>query len=269
MMHNSGIGATDELSLRVSVATMVKVIFKHPVNGEWVLALERKATLRGNSVEVISQPFGGAIRIWDVDAIHNLIGEFRFDSERSLTEQDFRLFIRPSSWSVLREFCIQRLSLDNDTILETDPTRELTEEFDETVNISLQPNQYELRSTGMVLEDSPAPTDNYYASASPTVRVYRIFEAVIQDPLLISALLENSDGLSNSALQELALSDKHKGGNGWANAILTLPLQPLIEHYLSKPLQELNTPIHFEASLLDNTVTAILEEIPAPKYQRL
>ena len=39
-------------------------------------ALERKATLRDNKVEVNSQPFGEAIRILDLDAIHEFIGDF-------------------------------------------------------------------------------------------------------------------------------------------------------------------------------------------------
>src|SRR4026207_472329 len=107
MKHNPGIGATPELSLRVSVATLVRVVFKHPLNGEWMLTLERKATLQNDKVEIKSQPFGGAIRILDVNALHDLIGGFHFDSERSRSEQDFRLFIRPSSWSMLRESCIE------------------------------------------------------------------------------------------------------------------------------------------------------------------
>ena len=37
-----GIGATNELSLRVSVAMLVRVLFKNPRDGEWMLALERK-----------------------------------------------------------------------------------------------------------------------------------------------------------------------------------------------------------------------------------
>ena len=41
-----GVGATDELSLRVSVATLVRVLFKNPSDDELLLALERKATLR-------------------------------------------------------------------------------------------------------------------------------------------------------------------------------------------------------------------------------
>ncbi len=85
MKHNPGIGATPDLSLRVSVATLARVVFKHPLTGELMLALERKATLHENKIEVKSQPFGGAIRILDVDAIHDLIGDFHFDSKRSRT----------------------------------------------------------------------------------------------------------------------------------------------------------------------------------------
>jgi len=73
-MSNTGIGTTNELSLRVSVAMLVRVIFKHPNNDELMLALERKATLRQTEheriVEVKSQPFGGAkelVRILHVE----------------------------------------------------------------------------------------------------------------------------------------------------------------------------------------------------------
>src|SRR5512147_707747 len=142
MKYDPGIGATTELSLRVSVATLVRVLFKHPRDGEWMLALERQATLHGNQVDVKSQPFGGAIRILDVDAIYDLIGDFHFDSERSRAEQDFRLFIQPSSWPVLREFCIQHLSRVDDPFLETDLARELIEEFEDALKINLQPDQY-------------------------------------------------------------------------------------------------------------------------------
>jgi hypothetical protein len=38
--HNEiGVGATEDLSLRVSVATLVRVVFKNPHNEEWMLAL--------------------------------------------------------------------------------------------------------------------------------------------------------------------------------------------------------------------------------------
>src|SRR5262245_56512931 len=119
------VGSTEDLSLRVSVATLVRVLFKNLGNDELMLALERKATLQetenGRMVEVKSQPFGGAIRILDLDAVRDLIGDFHLDSEHSRAERDFRIFIRPSDWSVTREFCLHHLTRDNDPILETNP----------------------------------------------------------------------------------------------------------------------------------------------------
>ena len=89
--HEIGVGGTAELSLRVSVATLVRVLFKNPKNDEFMLALERKATLRetdnGRVVEVKSQPFGGAIRILELNTVRDLIGDFHFDSEHSRSEQ--------------------------------------------------------------------------------------------------------------------------------------------------------------------------------------
>ncbi len=54
-----------EQNLRISVATLVRVLFENPRDGELMLALERRTTLRegGRVVDVKSQPFGGAIRI--------------------------------------------------------------------------------------------------------------------------------------------------------------------------------------------------------------
>ena len=72
----NAIGATDELSLRVSVATLVRVLFENPRDGELMIALERRATLRetksGPVVHIRSQPFGGAIRIRDLNAVREL-----------------------------------------------------------------------------------------------------------------------------------------------------------------------------------------------------
>src|SRR5689334_22995355 len=107
-----GIGPTEQLSLRVSVATLSRVLFEHPGHGDVMLALERKATAHesenGPVVKVKSQPFGGAVRILDLRGLRDLIGDFHFDSERSRSEQDFRIFIRPADWSTVREFCIEQ-----------------------------------------------------------------------------------------------------------------------------------------------------------------
>ncbi|HSB67043.1 MAG TPA: hypothetical protein VLD65_10715 [Anaerolineales bacterium] len=269
MKHNPGIGATDELCQRVSVAILARVVFKHPSNGEWMLALERKATLRENKVEVKSQPFGGAIRILDLDAIHDMIGDFHFDSERSRTDQDFRLFIRPSTWPVLREFCIQRLSLDNDPILETDPTRELVEEFADALKINLQPEQYASKPVATVVENEATPTENIHARGIHTVRVYRIFETTITYSALAHAMLKNSESLSHKRICELALEDARNGGKGRANAVLALPLKGITDTYLALSPEERNSPIFIEKNGFDETVPAVLEGVTVLKYQRL
>jgi hypothetical protein len=268
MNHNPGIGSTPDLSLRVSVATLVRVVFKHPINDDMMLALERQATLRENKVEVKSQPFGGAIRILDLNAIHDLIGDFHFDSERSRTEQDFRLFIRPSSWSVLREFCIQRLSRDNDPILETDPKRELVEEFSDALMINLQPEQYASKPVATVVENEAAPTKNIHAEGVSTVRVYRIFEALIINSALAHTLLKNTESLSYKKICELALKDARNGGKGRANAVLALPLKGITNAYLALSPKQRNSPIYIEKNRLDETVPAVLDGITVQKYQR-
>ncbi len=113
------IGATDELSLRVSVATLVRLLFEHPSDGKLMLALERKATLldseNGPVVDVKSQPFGGAIQILDPGALQRQIGDFHFDSEESRAEQDFRIFIRPADWEEVRVFCLRQFDQPNDS----------------------------------------------------------------------------------------------------------------------------------------------------------
>jgi len=273
MKHNPGIGATDELSLRVSVATLTRIIFEHPVNGEQMLALERKATLHETDneciVEVKSQPFGGAIRILDLDALHNLIGDFHFDSEHSRIEQDFRIFIRPSSWSVLREFCIQHLSRFDDPILETDPSRELDEEFNDALKINLQPGQYISIPVAIFVEDKAAPTENIHAKKIPTVRVYRIFETRITDSALAQLVMRNSEAHSNQTLRGLALNDFQNGGKGRVNAFLCLPMKQIAAVFAATPLEERDFPITFQENILDETVSATLEVVTTPKYQRV
>ena len=147
-------------------------------------------------------------------ALRDLIGDFHFDSESSRSEQDFRIFIRPSDWETVREFCIQHFNHDNDLILETDPERELVEEFAEALKINLKPEQFNYKPVGIVLEDIPAPTENIHAKGILTARVYRIFEATSPDASLIETMLKNSESISHAALCELALKDAQTGGMG-------------------------------------------------------
>src|SRR6476660_269614 len=191
------IGATEELRLRVSVATLSRVLFEHPNNAEVMLALERKATAHesenGPVVKVKSQPFGGAVRIKDLSGLRDLIGDFHFDSERSRAEEDFRIFIRPSDWPLIRDFCIEQFKRADDLFLETDPTRELVEEFADALNMDLKPDQYSYRPVATVVEDDPAPTANIHATGHRTARVYRIFEARILDVSLAQGMLRSNE----------------------------------------------------------------------------
>ena len=269
----NGIGATPELSLRVSVATLVRVLVKLPGNGESILVLERNATLypseSGGVINVKSQPFGGAIRILDVNRMYDLIGDFHFDSERSVAEQDFRIFIKASSWITVRNLCLQQFNSADNFVLETDPVRELTEEFEDALNVNLNPTQYWFKPVRTIVEDNPSTTQNIYAPGFPTVRIYRVFEVSIVDTFLIDTMIKNSQSFSNQALREIALEDARRGGKGRANAILVLPVKNLMGAYLALSPHERNAPILFWENQLDETVTALLDDITAPKYQRI
>jgi hypothetical protein len=271
--HEIGTGATAELSLRVSVATLVRVLFQNSNNDELMLALERKATLRetedGRAVKIKSQPFGGAIRILNVDAVRDLLGDFHFGSERSLAEQDFRIFIQPEAWPVLREFCLEHINLDYDLILETSPRRELVEEFAETLSINLKSEQYVYSPATTIVEGEAAATDNVYARGNPTVRIYRIFEARITDSSLAVVMLKGSNSVSNQSLSERALADAENGGKGRANGILTLPWKHLEAIYRAMLPATRNLPIMFGENQLHVTVSAIFDDIAVPRYQRV
>ena len=69
-MIDPGVGRTAELRLRVSVATLARVVFPNPGDNLPMLALEQKGTVATEDgqqrVIVRAQPFGGAIRIGDI-----------------------------------------------------------------------------------------------------------------------------------------------------------------------------------------------------------
>jgi hypothetical protein len=251
----------------------VRVLFERPGDGEAMLALERRATLHqvgtGHVVEIKSQPFGGAICIYDLRPLQSLIGDFHFDSEASRAEQDFRIFIRPSDWETVGQFCIRHFNSADDSVLETSPRRELWEEFTEVLGISLKPEQYAYQAVGTVIEDRPSPTDNFHARDFPTIRMYRIFEARILDVSLASALLMNSASYSNDDLRERALQDARNRGKGRANAVLTLPLHLISAFYEATSPEARNKPISYQNYKLDETVAAVLDHVTVPKYQRL
>ena len=184
-----GIGATQELALRVSVGVLVRVLFDNPETGHRMLALERTATLleiEGRyEVIVKAKPFGGGVRITDPQKLKKLIGNFHYDSERSFHEGDFRIMINPASWGKLKEICMEHMRKTEYNIMETGPERELAEEFFDALKIRLTPEDYKLKKSGLIVEDIPGATDNINAKGLPTVRVYYLFEAIIISPEII------------------------------------------------------------------------------------
>lgn len=265
--------AAGELSLRVSVATLVRVLFEHPQDGEVMLALERKATALeeagGQRVQVRAQPFGGGVRFRNLAPLQTLIGDFLFDSEQSRSEADFRILIRPAAWDVVQEFCLQHFKDADDPVLETDPARELAEELADAVAINLRPDQYQQRPVGIVVADRPAPTQNPRAPGHDTARLYRIFEARILEASLSRAMLANSERYSDQDLHEQALADSRSGGQGRANAVLALPLKRLTEAYLALPPEARAEPITFDGHQLEGNVPAVLEGVAVANYRNL
>lgn len=179
--HEIGVGATEELSLRVSVAALVSVLFRGPEDGRTMLALERTATLRKiegrPKVTVKAKPFGGGVWLANPQALKGLIGHFHYDSERSRQERDFRIQIQPASWEKVKEICWEHLKETEKGILDSSPERELAEEFEDTLNVRITPDQYRLKLRGIIVEDLPGETDNVRAEGLPTVRIYYVFEA--------------------------------------------------------------------------------------------
>lgn len=234
-----------------------------------MLALERKATLHPSDrrMTVKAQPFGGALRINSLLPLKERLGDFHFDSGQSRSERDFRLYIRPSAWGAVRDYCLEQFGSPDGRVLESGPDRELVEEIGEILGVDLSPDQYHSRPLWTVLEDQPVPTRNIHADGQPTVRLYRVFEVHIIDSGLVGAMISEGQRYSDHELGELARKDVHNDGRGWANAMLVTPLERLISFYQAMPEDGRNSPAEFEGHNLEPNVTLLLEGVWASKYQ--
>lgn len=252
-------GPTAELSLRASVGVLARVVFEE--RGGQMLALERKATLLApggqNQVRVRAQPFGGAVRLLEPHALAKHIGPWRYDSGLSRAEQDLRIFMRPGAWEALRRLCIQQFTSPVQDILDSDPARELEEEFADALHIHLSPEQYTCRPLGVAEERSPTPTDNIHASGSATVRLYHVHEVRILDRRLVAAMLQNSQDVTDQALVQRALQDARQGGRGRANAVLALPLDLVRAQFRAIPGGERHAMITLDGHFLEGNIQAL------------
>ncbi|MGH7850738.1 MAG: hypothetical protein ACREOP_10600 [Thermodesulfobacteriota bacterium] len=266
-----GVGATEELSLRVSVAALVSVLFDSPEDGQTMLALERTATLREiegrNVVKIRAKPFGGAVQLTNTQALKELIGYFNYDSERSRQERDFRIQINPASWEKVKEICLEHSKETEKEILDPSPERELAEEFDDTLNVKITRDQYNVKPRWIIVEDLPTETDNVRVQSLPTVRIYYVFEVRMKDPEIITLMLANNRRYSDKDLQKMAWKDAKQGGRGRANAILVLRLNDLKTVYRAIGTDKRNELTLFDGHQLDTNVLAILEDVEKTRYK--
>jgi hypothetical protein len=261
---------TEIKQLRASVATYNRVLFQHPESGAQMLALERQATvLEDGSISVRGQPFGGGIHILNPTPLQRIIGRIQYDSERSKNEQDFRILIPPSKWELIKEYCLRHLRDEEDIDLETEPDREMTEEFFETIKVKLNPDQYSVQPQGFVIENNPVRSENPYARGQLTVHLYRIYEVQILDPVLCRIMLTISHLYSDQEVAALAQQDFDNYGKGRFNTILTLPLHSVRDSYLALAPEVRYREITVDQHVLDESVLAILQDVDVPEYQRL
>lgn len=256
--------------LRVSVATYNRVIFRHPEDGTQMLALERQATVMGDgNVNVRSQPFGGGIHILNPTPLQKIIGEIQFDSERSKHEKDFRILVPPSKWELIKDYCLRHLQDEEAFELETEPDRELTEEFFDTIKVRLKPDQYTVEPLGFVIANNPVASKNAYARGLLTVHLYRIYEVQIVEEMLCRIMLTINQLYTDQVFGELALHDFENYGQGRLNTILTMPLDQVRDAYLALPPEERYTRLCVDDHELDESVLSILEGVDVPQYQRM
>jgi hypothetical protein len=256
--------------LRVSVATYNRVIFQHPDDGTLMLALERQATVVSDgSVNVRAQPFGGGIHILNPTPLQKIIGKLQFDSEQSKHEQDFRILIPPSKWELIKEYCLRHMKDEEDIELETEPDRELTEEFFDTIKVKLSPGQYTVRPQGFVIENNPVRSENVHARGQLTVHLYRIYEIQVVDAMLCRIMLTISQLYSDQELGALALQDFENYGKGRFNTILALPLDKVMDSYLALASELRYKETTVDQHVLDESVLAILHGVDIPEYERL
>ena len=266
-----GVGATEQLNLRVSVASLIKLILINAGDGRRMLALERTATLRENQqkteIMVKAKPFGGVVRLANQQAFNNSIGDFHYDSQRSRQEADLRIYINPASWNSVKKLCKEHALNPQIGILDYSPGRELAEEFKDTLQLGINQDQYQVKFEAMVVEDQPVRTENVRSPGSMTTRIYYIFKARIENNELISSLLANNQRYTDRDLRDLAFLDAQQGGGGRANAVLVLPFAELVKFYRSFPMKIRSGPLQFEKHPLAENVLALMTEVHQNRYK--
>jgi hypothetical protein len=198
--------------------------------------------------------------------LQEIVDDFNYDSERSRSERDFRIFINPTRWEAMLDFCQSKVQPGPDAAIDADPTRELEEEFVDSLGIHIQPQQYSLKRIGWVIEQEPRPTNSMRAPGHPTARLYWVDKVEIQDQSLCTSILNVRS--PTTQLRQEALKDLAEGGRGHANSVFTVPLERIRAAYLALSPEERNEPLHYEGVLLGSNLPAVLEGVDTPKFKK-
>jgi hypothetical protein len=75
----------------------------------------------------------------------------------------------------VKEICREHLKVTKKDILDSRPGRELAEEFEDTLDVRMNQDQYRLRPRGIIVEDLPGETGNVPTAGLPTVKIYNVF----------------------------------------------------------------------------------------------
>lgn len=263
-LYKPGVGPTKELSLRVSVSSLVRVLIKNPSDRRMMIVLERTATLLKDGsntvVEVRAKPFGGAARILRTELFRELIGDFHFDSDRSFEERDFRIQIHPGSWEKIIELCMEYRHDKIEKLVEFGPARELSEEFSDSLHIKINPSDYDLTPSGLLIDDRLTATKNVNARGYPTKRIYFLFEALVKNREIIDMIMDRQGQSSDQVLRELAYDDARFGGRGRANDILVTYFDKLEEFCRIDKNAIQGFPFEYMGHQLDGNVPVILNK---------
>jgi hypothetical protein len=234
-MDEIGIGPTEQMSLRISCAVLMRLCFEHPTTGQSLLVLERTASRRRSvsedQIEVKAKPVGGGVQIFDLAALQAAVGDFRFDSQRSRSEADFRIFIPPEKMETVIDFCLEQFRDSRSPVLDTLPERELLEELHDSLGGSVSMAQFEMKWLKAVVQTVPIPSSSPRARDVKTHHIYTIHQVKVIDPSLAKALVANSQRFSDEDLAQRAWDDIERGGWGRANAVLALPWAALQQAY--------------------------------------
>jgi hypothetical protein len=201
-VREPGIGATADLSMRVSSAVLTLCVVPSP---EGPLAiLERKVEIGKKGLDMRAQPLGGGIAVLNVEALSKITGGFNWEDQKVARERDLRIYVNPDSWTFVRELLTTSFldTLPGAPIVETTPVRELQEEIGDAAGVEVSESSMNISFAGLVFQD-PGCGAVAAKSSTPTARVFSVFDVVITDPALADTIMREASRPDSELIAEV------------------------------------------------------------------